>query len=177
VGDTDIKIVDPKAHGIGFLYPPKDSPKNWKEEVPQWIYEMWDYILREALKLPQEPPSWVDIPQMMRVTVTTCNVLEMLGEWKTARPYNFLLLPMVDPLFGYSFHRHANEPVLLVCPFSSKQERWIGMECVNVHSGKRYKIIKWWTTLKKTTHPIMWSFLRSSPVSCSNTSSIPKPRA
>ncbi len=48
---------------------------------------------------------------------------------------------MVDPLFGYAFHRHANEPVLLVCPFSSKQERWIGMECVNVHSGKRYKMV------------------------------------
>jgi hypothetical protein len=24
VGNSDIKIVDPKAHGIGFLYPPKD---------------------------------------------------------------------------------------------------------------------------------------------------------
>ena len=28
VSDNDIKIVDPKAHGIGFLYPPKDSPKD-----------------------------------------------------------------------------------------------------------------------------------------------------
>jgi hypothetical protein len=26
-GLTDIKSVNPKAHGIGFLYPPKDSPK------------------------------------------------------------------------------------------------------------------------------------------------------
>jgi hypothetical protein len=140
VGD-DIKIIDPKAHGIGFLYPPKDSPKNWKEEVPQWIYEMWDYIVRGVLKLKQEPPSWVDIPQMMRVTVTTCNVLEMLGEWELARPYNFLFIPMVDPTFGHAFHRHANEPVLLVCPFSSKQERWLEMECVNVHNGKRYKML------------------------------------
>jgi hypothetical protein len=120
--DNDIKIVDPKAHGIGFLYPPKDSPKDWKEDVPQWIYEMWDYIVRGALKLKRKKPSWLNIPQMMRLTITTYNVLEMLGEWEIARPYNFLLLPMVDPTFGYAFSRRANEKVLLVCEFSSKQE-------------------------------------------------------
>src|SRR3989442_5503076 len=27
IGEKDIRIVDPKAHGIGFLYPPEDSPK------------------------------------------------------------------------------------------------------------------------------------------------------
>jgi len=42
--NSDINVVDPKAHGIGFLYPPKDSPKDWKEDVPQWTYEMWDYF-------------------------------------------------------------------------------------------------------------------------------------
>jgi hypothetical protein len=70
---------------------------------------MWDYIVRSALELPKETPSWLDIPQMMRLTVTTYNVLEMLGEWEIARPYNFLFLPMVDPLFGYAFDRQANE--------------------------------------------------------------------
>ena len=141
LGNKGIKIIDPKAHGIGFLYPPRDSPKDWNEHVPQWIYEMWDYILRGALKLKRTAPSWLDIPQMMRLTVTTCNVLEMLGEWETARPYNFLLLPMVDPTFGYAFHRRADEKVLLVTQFSSKQERWFGMECVNIHSGKKYKMV------------------------------------
>jgi hypothetical protein len=136
----DIKIVDPKAHGVGFLYPPKDSPKDWKEEVPQWIYEMWDYIVRGALKLKRKAPSWLDLPQMMRLTITTYNVLETLGEWKIARPYNFLLLPMVDPTFGYAFYRRTNEKILLVAPFSSKQERWFEMGCVNIHSGKKYKM-------------------------------------
>ena len=141
VSDNDIKIVDPKAHGIGFLYPPKDSPKEWKEDVPQWIYEMWDYIVRGALKLKRQKPSWLNIPQMMRLTITTYNVLEMLGEWEIARPYNFLLLPMVDPMFGYAFSRRANEKVLLVCEFSSKQERWFDSKCVNIHSGKKYKMV------------------------------------
>jgi len=139
-GKKSIKIVDPKAHGIGFLYPPKDSPKGWEENVPQWIYEMWDSIVRNALELPRKRLSWLDVPQMMRVTITTHNVLKMLGNWRIARPYNFLFLPMVDPLFGHAFHRQTKEKVLLVCPFSSKQESWFDLDCVNVHNGKKYRM-------------------------------------
>jgi hypothetical protein len=138
---ANIRIVDPKAHGIGFLYPPKNSPKNWEEEVPQWTYEMWNYIVRGALRVKRKSPSWLHIPQMMRLTLTTYNVLEMLGEWDIARPYNFLFLPMVDPTFGFAFDRRADEKVLLVCPFSSHPESWFGLECVNVHDGKKYKMV------------------------------------
>ena len=77
----------------------------------------------------------------MRLTITTYNVLEMLGEWEIARPYNFLLLPMVDHLYGFAFHRQSNQKVLLVCPFSSNQEGWFGLECVNVHDGKKYRML------------------------------------
>ncbi len=141
IGEKHIKIVDPKAHGIGFLYPPKDSPKTWKQDVPQWIYEMWDYIVRGALKLKRKAPSWLDIPQMMRLTITTYNVLEMLGEWEIARPYNFLFLPMIDRTFGYAFYRRADEKVLLVAAFSSKQECWFDTKCVNIYSGKKYRMV------------------------------------
>jgi hypothetical protein len=78
---------------------------------------------------------------MMRITLTTYNVLEMLGEWRIARPYNFLLLPMVDPVLGFAFHRQSNEKVLLVCAFSSKQKQWFDLECVNVHNEKKYKMV------------------------------------
>jgi hypothetical protein len=140
-GKSDIKIIDPKAHGIGFLYPPADSPDDWEEGVPKWIFEFWDCIVRDALDLPRKTPAWLDVPQMMRLTITTCNVLEMLGEWKIARPYNFLLLPMIDPVLGYAFPKRSNENVLLVCPFSSKQGDWFDLECVNVHTGKKYKLL------------------------------------
>ena len=49
----------------------------------------------------------------------------MFGEWEIARPYNFLLLPMVDPGYGIAFHRQTNEKVLLVRRFSSKQEEMV----------------------------------------------------
>src|SRR5579864_4916232 len=138
---SNIAIVDPKAHGIGFLFPPQHSPKNWDKEVPLWIYELWYYIVRGELGIRRKAPSWLDVPQMMRLTITTYNVLEMLGEWEIARPYNFLLLPMVDPVFGIAFQRQSNEKVLLVCPFSSKQEEWFALDCVNVHNGKKYRML------------------------------------
>jgi hypothetical protein len=48
---------------------------------------------------------------------------------------------MVDPTFGYAFYRRANEKILLVSQFSSKQDRWFEMGCVNIHSGKQYKMV------------------------------------
>jgi len=155
VGKKNIRIVDPKAHGIGFLYPPKDSPKEWKEDVPQWTYEMWDYIVRGVLKLKREAPSWLNVPQMMRLSITTYRVLAMLGEWEVARPYNFLFLPMVDPAFGYAFDRRANEKVLLVAPFSSKQGQWYDTECVNIHSGKKYRMVDY-TQEKNPSHNVVF---------------------
>jgi hypothetical protein len=92
---------------------------------------------------------------MMRLTITTYNVLEMLGEWDIARPYNFLLLPMVDPMFGYAFHKRTNEKVLLVAAFSSRQERWFGLKCENIHSGKKYKMVDC-TEAKNPPHNVVF---------------------
>src|SRR5439155_24995488 len=111
------------------------------EDIPQWIYEMWDYIVRRALGLNCKMPTWIDLPQIMPLNVSTYNVLKVLAQWQKARPYNLLLLPMVDPLFGYAFYRRSSEKVLLVCPFSSEQKRWFDLECINVHDGKKYKMM------------------------------------
>jgi hypothetical protein len=91
----------------------------------------------------------------MRLTITTYNVLAMLGEWEIARPYNFLFLPMVDPTFGYAFDRRAHEKVLLVCPFSSHQEDWFDLECVNVHGGKKYKMVDY-TKERDPSHSVVF---------------------
>ena len=53
----DIEIVEPKAHGLGYFYPPKDSPEGWKHESPKWIFEAWDWIMRGVLGLRRRKPS------------------------------------------------------------------------------------------------------------------------
>jgi len=94
----DIKIVNPKAHGIGYLYPPRENPKNWKKDAPLWVYEMWDYIARGFLGLERVQPSWASLPQMMCSSVSTWNVLKMLGMWDDVRPFNFMFMVMTDHL-------------------------------------------------------------------------------
>src|ERR1700680_513694 len=56
--NNDIEIVEPKAHGLGYFYPPKDSPMGWKHETPKWIFEAWEWIMRGVLGLEGEHPAW-----------------------------------------------------------------------------------------------------------------------
>jgi hypothetical protein len=67
---------------------------------------------------------------MMRMTVTTFNVLKRLHAWEGFRPYNFFLLPIVakggwpagvDP-------RHFT----LGAPFESDQRKWLRLPCINI---------------------------------------------
>jgi hypothetical protein len=75
-----IQIVEPKAHGLGYFHPPKDSPEGWGHETPQWIFEAWDWILRGALGLKRTQPAWFDLPVMMRLTLSTPHHAQEPGE-------------------------------------------------------------------------------------------------
>src|SRR4029077_3657425 len=39
-----ITIVNAKAHGLGHLYPPAESPEGWEDnhEIPKWIFDAWE---------------------------------------------------------------------------------------------------------------------------------------
>ncbi len=85
---NEITIIDPKAHGLGYLHPPTDSPKGWDDDhdAPKWIFETWEWILRKQLDLKQLDLHWLKRPQMMRMAVTTVNVLNRLHGWEGFRP-------------------------------------------------------------------------------------------
>ena len=139
----EVSIVDPKAHGLGYLHPPSDSRKNWHDshEAPRWIYEFWEYLLRIALRLEGKPPSWRTRPQMMRMTVTTFNVLKSLHEWEGFRPYNFFLLPILAD-GGYPANINP-ERFRLVAPFESDQTKWERLTCINIGDSRdrrRYRL-------------------------------------
>jgi hypothetical protein len=137
---NEVSIVDPKAHGLGYLYPPADSPKNWHDshEAPRWIYDFWEYLLRIAPQLEGKPPSWRARPQMMRMTVTTFNVLKSLHEWEGFRPYNFFLLPVLAA-GGYPMNINP-EHFRLVAPFESDQTKWAHLKCINIGDPKDERI-------------------------------------
>jgi len=134
--DGDIEIVEPKAHGLGYFYPPKDSPERWEKDhdVPKWIFELWNYIVRGALGMKRKKPSWFELPVMMKITLSTPHhALQNLGKCDLTRPHNFMMMPKISP-FGYPPGVNpANPRFTLITRFTSNREEWIKSQCINIH--------------------------------------------
>jgi hypothetical protein len=128
-----LSIVDPKAHGLGYLFPPKSA----SEDEPDWTFEAWDWLLREALGLPRREPSWFDLPAMMRIVLSTPHVLQRFDF--STRPYNFLLCPLIDTVTGYPAGVDPKH-FTLITQFTKHREQWLEAECINVCDGKSYRL-------------------------------------
>jgi hypothetical protein len=129
----NLTIVDPKAHGLGYLFPPKCA----SSQEQDWAFEAWGWLLREALGLQRTNPAWLDLPAMMRIVLSTPHVLQRLG--RSTRPFNFLLCPLIDPVAGYPAGVDPNH-FTLITPFTKYRERWMEAECINVCDGKTYDL-------------------------------------
>jgi hypothetical protein len=128
-----LSVVDPKAHGLGYLFPPKSI----NEHEPDWTFEAWEWLLREALELPCSEPAWFDLPAMMRIVLSTPHVLHRLD--RATRPFNFVLCPLLDTVGGYPA---GVDPChfTLITPFTKHREQWSDAKCVNVFDGKTYRL-------------------------------------
>jgi hypothetical protein len=142
-----IQVEKASAHGLGFLYPPKCG-FDAQADAPVWVIEAWDWILREAFGIPQDEPSWFSLPAMMRFTITTPEVLKVLLARQRglpyrdrAKPFNFVLSPMIDPLGGYPIGADRDR-FTLIAPYTSDPSRWYQLAWVNVHDGKQYHLAR-----------------------------------
>ena len=132
---NDIEIVEPKAHGLGYFYPPKDSPEGWKHDTPKWIFEAWDWIMRGVLGLKREKPAWFDLPVMMKLTLSTPHhALRNLAKGPLTRPHNFMMLPQISR-FGHPEDVDPNN-FTLITPFSSDRDQWMQSKCINIHDSQ-----------------------------------------
>lgn len=130
--ENNIEIVEPKAHGLGYFYPPKDSPEGWNHEIPQWIFEAWDWIMRGVLGLGRSTPAWFELPVMMKLTLSTPHhALKNLAKGPLTRPHNFMMIPQVSR-FGYPANVNP-EKFTLITPFSSERDDWMNSRCTNIH--------------------------------------------
>src|SRR5207244_4186885 len=89
----NVVVEEAKAHGLGYLYPPKDDPEDKQEQ--DWIKEIWYWILQNAgIVRPGPNPEWFRLPAMMRVAITTPAVFSMVKK-RFVRPFNFVHMPQV----------------------------------------------------------------------------------
>src|SRR5262249_12946497 len=79
----DIEVVKASGHGLGFLFHPRK--RNAAEsDTPDWVIEAWEWLLRGVLGLPRTEPSWFEHPALMRVAVTTPEVLKAMQTRESA---------------------------------------------------------------------------------------------
>jgi hypothetical protein len=137
-------MQEPSGHGLGFLQAPytiadwqRRTGRKWKEDLPPWIFEAWDFLLSRELGLQHKPPSWLKQPAVMAVPVTTPQVLARLGDFKDdLRPFTVITVPFPkretvrDPLFtGY-----------FIMPHPEKLNDLHGRTMVNIISGETFHI-------------------------------------
>jgi hypothetical protein len=130
----NIVIVDAKAHGLGYLYPPKDFTED--DPSSDWLAEAWHWVLEGEVANPRPVPPWFRFPAMMRMTVSTPAVLGMLKGF--TRPFNFVHVPLLFPNLYPAGKDASNFGILM--PFSKKREEWINTKATDVHTGKQYSI-------------------------------------
>lgn len=137
------EIIKPSEHGLGIVFVP-DKRKRYKAfdcqdqetDYALWIVEAWERFLIGHFRNIKDPenalvsrPLWLDnLPALMRVRVTTPNVLKGLRKRDpgAAKPYNFAHSPiLVNPTPNCT----------LVAPASKHAEQWLTRDCTEIHSG------------------------------------------
>jgi hypothetical protein len=144
----NIEIIKPSEHGLGIVYVPDKRTRykavdcrDQETDYPRWIVEAWERILVDHFRNIEDPENalvshelWFDnLPAVMRVRVTTPNVLRALRKRDpgAAKPYNFALLPIL---------LQPSPDCTLIAPASKHPEEWLTREYTEIHSGETVKL-------------------------------------
>jgi len=144
---NDISIVKASGHGLGYLFAPKENATDGEEDredndkAPVWIVEAWDWLLRKELGFRSKEPSWLELPAMMQMAMTSPNVMRTSRpEWLA--PFNFFLFPLLSDLGGYPAGFDRSNFKFIVPPESNRR-KWKTLKGVNlldVFAGRTYQI-------------------------------------
>ncbi len=143
-----IEIIKPSEHGLGIVFIPDKRPrykpvncKDRETDYAQWIVEAWERLLLNHFRNVENPGNsavlrplrFDNLPAMMRVRVTTPNVLKALRmrDPGAAKPYNF-----------------AHSPILLedvpdctlISPASRRTTEWLTRDYTEIHTGETVKL-------------------------------------
>jgi len=132
-------LVKPSQHGLGHLLNPTDPDSDDRD----WISDTWQWIIRDALGLPNHEPPWLGRPAVGRLTVSSPHLHRLMqtinadrGYPDQIKPFNFLLLAFVHPL-----ERPADDQsMVLIAPYTNEPAAWTRLPWINRHTGREYTI-------------------------------------
>ena len=101
--------------------------------------EAWHFLLSKELKVRAKEPSWLNLPAMMRMVVTTPNVFKhKRPEW--LGPFNFFLFPLLSEAFGGYPAGFDKSNFVFITPYESDRKKWKSLTGVNLANGQSYQI-------------------------------------
>ncbi|MFL6439446.1 MAG: hypothetical protein ACJ71Q_17860 [Terriglobales bacterium] len=162
-----LMVIKPSEHGLGIIFIPDKRPRykprdcnDEKTDYPLWVVEVWErllerYMLSERghdIPLVARKLWFEELPAMMRIRVTTPNVLKALRmrEPGSAKPYNFAQSPILV---------NAPDGFTLVAPFNKNSETWITTDYTEIHSGDTVRLFNEYDGTEVTPQTIsgvMW---------------------
>ena len=123
----------------------RQSDEDQDQEAPEWVTEAWHFLLSKELKLRAKEPSWLDLPAMMRMVVTTPNVFKhKRPEW--LGPFNFFLFPLLSEEFGGYLAGFDKSNFVFIAPYESDRKKLKSLKGVNLEDGQSYQISMWRTS-------------------------------
>ena len=142
--NQDISIEKASGHGLGYLCAPKErntdaGEADNEEETPDWILEAWECLLRKEFKYEGKEPEWLALPAMMRMVMSSPNVMRnRRPEWLA--PFNFFFFPIISDVgSGYpagfdksNFH--------FITPAETDRKKWKNLKGINLLDGRTYQI-------------------------------------
>jgi len=129
------KIIDAKAHGIGYLMNP--IRRKGVEQGDEFATAFWRKSLQdEGIALKADEPDWLDRPAMMRIPVSSPAVLGRLKAF--CKPYDFVLAPVIRE-GDLQLEEEVEKPIL-VTQFSKNSEEWRMATYHNVRTGETNSI-------------------------------------
>lgn len=164
---NSIEIIKPSEHGLGIVYVPDKRTrykpvdcKDQETDYPRWIVEAWERLLIDHFRNIKDPENalvsrelWFDkLPAVMRVRVTTPNVLKALRKRDpgAAKPYNFAHSPiLIQPA----------PDCTLIAPASKHPEEWLTREYTEIHTGDSVRLSEEYhgkMLLPQTLSSVIW---------------------
>jgi hypothetical protein len=142
--EKDIVIEKASGHGLGYLFAPKernsdeDDAGDELQETPEWILEAWEYLLRKEFQIQQKKPAWLKLPAMMRMVMSSPNVLRnRRPDWLA--PYNFFLFPILSGIEGYPFG-YDKSTFQFITRSEIDRKRWNKLKGINLRDGRTFQI-------------------------------------
>jgi hypothetical protein len=135
----DISIEKASGHGLGYLFAPKERGADDEEETPDWVLEAWEYLLRKEFKYRAKKPDWLGLPAMMRMVMSSPNVMRnRRPEWLA--PFNFFLFPIISDVGAGYPAGFDKSSFRFITPTETDRKKWKQLKGINLLDEQTYQI-------------------------------------